>query len=48
MSSADVRRATLAVLRHRLIRNFEAEAANVTTGDILGELVGTVTEMPAR
>ncbi len=48
VSSADVRRAAPAVLRHRLIRNFEAEAANVTTADILGELVNATSEMPAR
>ena len=48
VSAADVKRAALPVLRHRLIRNFEAEAANVTTADILGELIGAVSEMPAR
>jgi MoxR-like ATPase len=48
VSSADVRHVALPVLRHRIIRNFEAEAANVTAGDILGELVGAVSEMPAR
>ena len=48
VSTNDVRRVLLPVLRHRIIRNFEAEAANVTTGDILAELVGTVGELPSR
>jgi MoxR-like ATPase len=44
----DVQRVALPVLRHRVIRNFEAEAANVTMDDILGEMVSTVAELPAR
>ena len=48
VSTADVQRVILPVLRHRVIRNFEAEAANVTTADILGELMRSVSEMPSR
>jgi MoxR-like ATPase len=48
VSTADVQRVALPVLRHRVIRNFEAEAANVTTRDIIGELVRSVSELPAR
>ena len=48
VATADVKRVLLPVLRHRIIRNFEAEAANVTTADILGELVRSVAELPPR
>jgi MoxR-like ATPase len=48
ISTDDIKRVALPVLRHRIIRNFEAEAANVTTGDILGELLRSIPEMPAR
>ncbi len=48
VAASDLQRVALPVLRHRVIRNFEAEAANVTTADILGELIRSVPEMPTR
>jgi MoxR-like ATPase len=48
VSTADLAKVALPVLRHRIIRNFEAEAANVSTGDILGELMRSVPELPGR
>jgi MoxR-like ATPase len=48
VAAADIQRVALPVLRHRIIRNFEAEAANITTGDILGELLRAVSEMPEK
>jgi MoxR-like ATPase len=48
VSNVDIQKVALPVLRHRIIRNFEAEAANVSTGDILGELMRAVPELPAR
>jgi MoxR-like ATPase len=48
VSTADIQRVAVPVLRHRLIRNFEAEAANVSTGDILGELMRAIPELPDR
>jgi MoxR-like ATPase len=48
VSTADIQRVALPVLRHRVIRNFEAEAANVTTRDIIGELMNSISELPAR
>jgi MoxR-like ATPase len=48
VSTADIQRVALPVMRHRIVRNFEAEAANVTTRDILGELISSIPELPAR
>jgi MoxR-like ATPase len=48
VSTADIQRVVLPVLGHRIIRNFEAEAASVGAGDILGELVRSVGELPPR
>ena len=48
VAASDVQRVALPVLRHRIIRNFEAEAANVTSSDILTELLRSVPDMPAR
>jgi MoxR-like ATPase len=48
VSSTDIQKVAVPVLGHRIIRNFEAEASNVTTADILGELLKAVPQMPAR
>ena len=48
VSVQDIQRAALPVLRHRIIRNFEAEAAEVTTADVIAELVRSVPELPER
>ena len=39
---ADVRTLADAVLRHRIVLNYEAEAARVGVGDVIGELVAAV------
>jgi MoxR-like ATPase len=38
----DVRTLVDAVLRHRVVLNYEAEAARVGVGDVIGELVRAV------
>jgi MoxR-like ATPase len=48
LSSADVKRTALTVLRHRIIRNFEAEASGVTSAQIIDEILRTVPDLPAR
>jgi MoxR-like ATPase len=48
VSAGDIQKVALPVLRHRIIRNFEAEAANVSTADVLGELLRAVQELPAK
>jgi len=40
--TADVRTLAGAVLRHRIVLNYEAEAARVGVGDVIGELVAAV------
>jgi hypothetical protein len=35
-------------LRHRVIRNFEAEAGGVSTATIVQEIIHAVPELPAR
>ncbi len=40
--TADVRTLAGAVLRHRLVLNYEAEAARVGVGEVIGELVAAV------
>ena len=39
MAMADIARAALPALRHRVLVNFEAEAAGVTSDEILAELL---------
>jgi len=46
VSAADVQKVAVPVMRHRIIRNFEAEAANVTTADLIAELFRAVPELP--
>ncbi len=48
VSSADVRKTALAVLRHRLVLNFEAEADGVTSVQIIEKLLAETPEGPAR
>ena len=48
VSTADIQRVLVPVFRHRIIRNFEAEAANVTMADILGEIAKSIPELPAK
>jgi MoxR-like ATPase len=48
VAASDIQKVVLPVMRHRIIRNFEAEAANITTADILGELMRSVSELPAK
>ncbi|MCX7702283.1 MAG: MoxR family ATPase [Gemmataceae bacterium] len=40
----DIRRVYLPAMRHRILLNFEAQAENITTDQILTELLGTVGE----
>jgi MoxR-like ATPase len=42
LSGDDLRRIALPLMRHRLILNFEAEAAGVTADDIMREIIDTV------
>jgi MoxR-like ATPase len=48
VSSADIRKTALAVLRHRLVLNFEAEADGVTSVQIIEKLLQETPEGPAR
>jgi MoxR-like ATPase len=48
VSSADIRQTALAVLRHRLVLNFEAEADGVTSVQIIEKLLQETPEGPAR
>jgi MoxR-like ATPase len=47
-SCEDVRRVVRPVLRHRIFRNFSAEAEGVTTEDIIEALLAAVPESPAK
>lgn len=40
----DVRKAVLPALRHRLLLNFEGEAENLTTDEVINDLIGKTTE----
>ena len=44
VSFEDVRRCYLPAMRHRVILNFEAQAEGVSTDDVLGEILGNVSE----
>jgi MoxR-like ATPase len=48
VSVDDIKEAAFPALRHRLIRNFEAEAEGVTTDSIVKELVTAVPDLPKR
>jgi MoxR-like ATPase len=48
VACADVQRTAVPVLRHRIIRNFEAEANAVSTAQIVQEIVRSVPELPGR
>jgi MoxR-like ATPase len=48
VASADVKRAAIPTLRHRLVLNFEAEAEGVNTLQIISKLVEEVPEGPPR
>ncbi len=45
VSASDVRAVALPALRHRLLLNFEGEAEEVSTDDILGEILNLVPEV---
>ena len=47
VSFADIRRAALPALRHRLILNFEGEADGVGTDEVVRETIAHVPEVPA-
>jgi len=46
VSFADIRRAALPALRHRLILNFEGEADGVSTDEVVKETIAHVPEVP--
>jgi MoxR-like ATPase len=48
VSSADIRKSALAVLRHRMVLNFEAEADSVNSVQIIEKILAEVQEGPAR
>jgi MoxR-like ATPase len=48
VSSADVRKTAVAVLRHRLVLNFEAEADGVNAMQIIERILQEIPEGPAR
>jgi MoxR-like ATPase len=48
VSSGDIRRSALAVLRHRIVLNFEAEADGRTSQQIIEELLENTPEAPER
>ena len=45
-SCEDVRRVARPVLRHRVVKNFSAEAEGVTTEDIIDEVMSAISETP--
>jgi MoxR-like ATPase len=47
ISCADVREVAPAALRHRIIRNFEAEAESITSDQVLESLIKTIPEPAA-
>jgi MoxR-like ATPase len=48
IAATDIKRCAVPVLRHRLIRNFEAEANGISTSQIIQQIIEEVSEMPAR
>jgi MoxR-like ATPase len=48
VSSADVRRSVLPVLRHRIVLNFDAEADGIGADTLIEHILGEVQEGPAR
>ena len=42
VSYEDVERTILPALRHRIILNFQAEAENITTDQVIGEIIKQV------
>jgi len=48
VSSADIRKAAIPVLRHRMVLNFEAEADGVNSTQIIEKVLAEVQEGPAR
>jgi len=46
VSTRDIKGIALAALRHRIIRNFEGEAENVSTDRILADVLKTIAEAP--
>jgi MoxR-like ATPase len=48
VAAEDIQHTAVPVLRHRIIRNFEAEANGVTTAHIVDEILQTVDQMPGR
>jgi MoxR-like ATPase len=48
VSSADIRKCAVAVLRHRIVLNFEAEADGVNAGMLVDKVLGETAEGPSR
>jgi MoxR-like ATPase len=48
VSSADVKKSAISVLRHRMVLNFEAEADGVTSTQLVEKILAEVPEGPAR
>ena len=48
VSCADIKRAAIPVLRHRLYTNFAADSEGLTSMDIVKKLLETVTEPSAK
>ena len=48
VSSADIRKCAVHVLRHRILLNFEAEADGVTAGQLIEKVLAETPEGPAR
>jgi MoxR-like ATPase len=48
VSSADVRKTAVAVLRHRIVLNFEAEADGVNAMQLIERILQEVPEAPSR
>ena len=48
VSSADIKKSAISVLRHRMVLNFEAEADSVTALQVVEQILEQVQEGPAR
>jgi MoxR-like ATPase len=48
VSAADIQRCVIPVFRHRVIRNFEAEARGISSAQLIQEIVRSVSELPPR
>jgi MoxR-like ATPase len=48
VATDDIQRCAVPVFRHRLIRNFEAEAKGISTARIIEEILQSVSPLPPR